>query len=171
MRKRHKRSSPGARPAMNRHRASDGCLGNRQGLHVQPGGGGRVEAALSVHTHGARLNRLRQGISQAIARVRVPGSPCPLSANVGFVLTPERSCTSGRRRWVKCSRSTGPRQLGGGQRQFSRRHRPVANFAPDSHYEAPGCPYDAHSVPANRFSPRTKYWVPCSKYRVLRATC
>ena len=32
---------------MNRHRASWGCLGNRQGLHVQPGRGGRVEAALS----------------------------------------------------------------------------------------------------------------------------
>jgi len=49
---------------MNRHRASDGMPGDRQGLHVQPGGGGRVEATLSVRTHGARRRRLRQGISQ-----------------------------------------------------------------------------------------------------------
>jgi len=49
---------------MNRHRASGGCLGDRQGLHVQLGGGGRVEAALSVHSHGARRRRSRQGISR-----------------------------------------------------------------------------------------------------------
>jgi len=44
--------------------------GNRQGLQVQPGGGGRVEAALSVHPHGAPRHRLSQGISQALASQR-----------------------------------------------------------------------------------------------------
>jgi hypothetical protein len=69
-RKRHKRSTPGTRPAMNRHRASGGMPGNRQGLQVQPGGGGRVEAALSVHPHGAPCHRLSQGISPALASQR-----------------------------------------------------------------------------------------------------
>ena len=70
-RKRPKRSTLGTRPAMNRPRASEGMPGNRQGLQVQPGGGGRVEAAVSVRTHGARRNRLRQGISKAFARAKV----------------------------------------------------------------------------------------------------
>ena len=43
---------------------AEGCLGDRQGLHVQLGGGGRVEAALSVHIHGALRFPLRQGISK-----------------------------------------------------------------------------------------------------------
>ena len=44
--------------------------GNRQGMQVQPGRGGRVEAALSVHPHGAPRHRLSQGISQALASQR-----------------------------------------------------------------------------------------------------
>jgi len=92
-RKRHKGSTSGPRPAMNRHRASEGIPGNRQGLQVQPSGGGRVEAALSVRTHGARRNRLRQGISKAFARAKVPSWPSALSTSNGFVLIPEHSCT------------------------------------------------------------------------------
>jgi len=86
MRKRHKRSTPGTRPAMNRHRASDGMPGDRQGLHVQPGGGGRVEATLSVRTHGARRRRLRQGVSQALIPRQRASLALSLSATLRFVL-------------------------------------------------------------------------------------
>ena len=41
----------------------DRCLGNHQGLHVQPDRGERVEGALSGHIHGARCHRLCQAIS------------------------------------------------------------------------------------------------------------
>src|SRR4030095_15143289 len=60
---------------------------NCQGMQVQPGRGGRVEADLSVHPHGAPRHRLSQGISQVFCRVSVLGGPCQLFAIDQFVLT------------------------------------------------------------------------------------